>query len=79
MDQALSRGKALGVSNIRFLPKATSLRLITNLGSAAKTNPPFSRFGTRETKAVNTQLLNLFYILKFVKVWNQSHDYHVHM
>lgn len=73
MDYLLFRGKCLGVSNIRFMPKTASLRPITNLGTAAKLNSQqflLSKVGQRETKSVNSQLIDLFTILKFEKVPN---------
>ena len=67
----LSRGKSLGISNLRFLPKASSLRPITNLGSAAKFDSAYfvqsALAGQREPKSVNNQLLHLFSVLKFEK------------
>lgn len=71
VDIILARGKSLGVSNVRFMPKTSSLRPITNLGSAAKLNHNhfvLSGFCQRERKPVNAQLLDLFKILKFEKV-----------
>ena len=71
VDYLLFRGKCLGVSNIRFMPKASSLRPITNLGKAAKLNSaqfPLSKVRQREIKSVNSQLIDLFNVLKFEKV-----------
>lgn len=63
-----SRGKPLGVSNLRFMPKSSSLRAITNLSSIAKLDNWFTVPGQGITKAVNAQLFDLFSILKFEKV-----------
>jgi telomerase reverse transcriptase len=71
VDMLLSRGRSLGVSNLRFLPKPSSLRAITNLSSVAKLNctqfPAVNQMGRRESKPVNTQLFDLFSVLKFEK------------
>ena len=67
----LLRGKALGVSNLRFLPKAASLRPIVNLGSRVSLDPAPSANGRgfqTEPKSVNNQLFDLFKVLKFEKV-----------
>ena len=59
------------MSNLRFLPKPTSLRAITNLGGIAKLDSSkfvLNEMGQRETKPVNSQLLDLFAVLKFEKV-----------
>lgn len=71
VDMLLSRGKSLGVSNLRFMPKPSSLRAITNLSSAAKLDGcqfVQNQMGQGKTKPVNTQLFDLFSILKFEKV-----------
>ena len=72
VDMLLSRGRSLGVSNLRFMPKPSSLRAITNLSSVAKLNatqfPAVNQMGRREAKPVNTQLFDLFSVLKFEKV-----------
>ena len=67
----LSRGKSLGVSNLRFMPKPSSLRPITNLGAIAKLDSckfVLNEMRQREAKPVNSQLVDLFSILKFEKV-----------
>ena len=72
VDMLLSRGRSLGVSNLRFMPKPSSLRGITNLSSVAKLNctqfAAVNQMGRRESKPVNTQLFDLFSVLKFEKV-----------
>ena len=72
VDMLLSRGRSLGVSNLRFMPKPSSLRAITNLSSVAKLNATqfaaVNKMGRRESKPVNTQLFDLFSVLKFEKV-----------
>ena len=72
VDVLLSRGMSLGVSNLRFMPKPSSLSAITNLSSVAKLNgtqfAAVNQMGRREAKPVNTQLFHLFSVLKFEKV-----------
>ena len=79
VDILLSRGKSLGVSNLRFMPKkASSLRPITNLGSAASLSQAHFRLsglGQQELKPVNAQLMDLFSILKFEKVFQLGKNF----
>ena len=56
------------MSNLRFMPKPSSLRAITNLSSVATQFPAVNQMGPRESKPVNTQLFDLFSVLKFEKV-----------
>ena len=73
VDMQLSRGRSLGVSNLRFVSKPSSLRPITNLSSAAKLDDRQfvqSQMGRAGAKSVNAQLFDLFSVLKFEKVFS---------
>ena len=78
VEVMMMRRKTLGISNLRFLPKTSSLRPIINLGSKVNlgSTHPVGRYGQRELKSVNHQLLDLFHVLKFEKVnYSTSHHY----
>ncbi|XP_076439410.1 telomerase reverse transcriptase-like [Babylonia areolata] len=56
VSQWLATGQALGVSALRFLPKARSLRPIVNMSGKPKT-------GSEQKKSINKQLNKLFQVL----------------
>ena len=78
VEVMMMRGKTLGISNLRFLPKTSSLRPIINLGSKVNlgSTHPVGRYGQRELKSVNHQLLDLFHVLKFEKVYYTTTQMH---
>ena len=70
MQYMIHQNKTLGVSKLRFLPKADKVRPIVNLGSAVHI-PSFglNQNGRRKgVESVNRQLLDVFHVLNYEKV-----------
>lgn len=66
-DRLLRRQSSLGFSLLRFIPKSSTVRPITNMRHCPPTKEPIS---AQKQRSVNWKLHNLFEVLKFEKERN---------